>query len=100
MFLHFNVKVRLRTTQGTNHIFYKRKTLKIMYPFKIWIIRYKNWMIIFWFFFQPKYVLKNEINKSYISKSLTNPPFFKLNSLKINIYRYMLKKHQNKVYNF
>lgn len=40
---------------------YLRKSVPIIYPSRIWVLKVFKWLLIFWFFYKPKMLKKNKI---------------------------------------
>jgi hypothetical protein len=91
-YLNFFMKVKQKNINGDSNIFIKRRTIKVLYPFKLWILLFQNWLIIIWFFFKPEisslsFKKKFYFNNDFISnikKKHLNINYFKSLSLVYN----------------
>jgi len=49
----FNIRVLKKIQNSAPVTFFKRKVVKMLYPYKMWLLIYNKYLIIFWYFFKP-----------------------------------------------
>jgi len=52
-YLVFNMKIKNKKKSLKELVFSKKRVIKVIFPFRLWLLNFKGWLIVVWFFFKP-----------------------------------------------